>query len=77
VIARIVTCGFKVNLVQKAIDFLVLLVDSTATVAAFSKQEKKLVARVIAFLTETMQGPCPRNQVRPVHLLLAVSRAHD
>jgi len=53
----------EVNLVDKAVLLLVLIVDSSATVKNFCKQECDLVYTVLKFLTEAMQGPCGKNQV--------------
>lgn len=57
----------QLNLVAKAVNLFVFLVDSPQAANAFSESEEALVAQLLFFLTETMFGPCSGNQVQIAH----------
>jgi hypothetical protein len=50
------------NLVNKVVEALVLLCESTAAVSCFHRIELLVVSQMLALLIELMQGPCPGNQ---------------
>jgi hypothetical protein len=57
----------QLNLVAKAVDLFVFLVDSPQAAETFSESEDALVAQLLNFMTETMLGPCGGNQVQVTH----------
>ena len=60
--------ALQLDLIAKAVKFFVFLVDSPQSAALFSEAEEALVAQLLDFLTETMLGPCPGNQVQVAHV---------